>query len=419
VTGPAPPDPPVYRAFARLAFAAALLGGAPLGVWMLTRLYWGGGPVVPSWVLLHAHLLVFGLFAGLILGIAPELVARFAGRPVEPPAGSWLLTALALALGLRVVGTLAAAPAWILAAALVQLLAFGRFAVWVWRALDPPALRPTRAHLALATAWLVGALAVEVGLRAAAGDAEPDPGGMRAVHLAALLGGVTGWILGVVLRAGPMFVPSWRVAPRLALAAPWTLALGVLLAGLGEVARATALARLGEALALGTVTAVAVAGGAARRRRSGLLLVAQAGPESRLFRLALVAAGTAAAGSLLAAGLAWRGVPLSLLADALRHLVTVGFLLALVLAMAFRLIPAFDRRPLAWPRLREVAFWALLGSVLIRSAEVLADYGWEPVLAWLPPAGVLAWIAIGCVALNLAGAPRSRRGEKSPPAPAA
>src|SRR3990172_8967739 len=36
-----------YRPFALVAFAAAVLGGAPLGVWMLAWLY-GGGPATPA-----------------------------------------------------------------------------------------------------------------------------------------------------------------------------------------------------------------------------------------------------------------------------------------------------------------------------------------------------------------------------------
>ena len=63
LTPPAPrPASPAYRPFALLALGTALGAGVPLGVWMLTRLYWGGGQVPPPWLLLHAHLQIFGLF---------------------------------------------------------------------------------------------------------------------------------------------------------------------------------------------------------------------------------------------------------------------------------------------------------------------------------------------------------------------
>jgi hypothetical protein len=416
-SGPSPSvrEPPIYRPFALIALGATLVVGSPLGTWMLARLHWGGGPVPAEHVWLHAHLQTFGLFGTLIVGVAHHLVPRFGGRPVV--AGlltPWLAGALGAALGLRVVGAALGMAAPAVAAAGVQALAFGLFGAWVARALRAPHLSLTRAHLTVATTWLVASLVLEAGLRAwAIGADEPHAGAMRAAHLMATYGGVVGWIVGVVLRAGPMLVPGWRVPDALARLAPAALGLGVVLAGVGAAgpwtgATQVALARAGEALALGTVTAIAVTGGAFRRAPRALSMAGRGGPETRLFRMAMLAAALAAAGSAGAAALAWVMVPLSLLADALRHLVTVGFLTSMVIAMGFRLIPVLEGVALPWPRLRGVAFWALLAGVLLRTSEALADYGALALLRLVPLSGVLVWVALGCLGVSLAGVLRRR-----------
>jgi hypothetical protein len=394
----------------------ATLGvGTPLGTWMLARLHWGGGPVSAESVWLHAHLQAFGFFGTLIVGVAHHLVPRFAGRPVAvTPLTPWLAGALGGALGLRIAGAFAGVAVLAVAAALLQALAFGLFAAWVMRALGAPHLRLTRAYLTLATAWLVLALVVEAGLRAwAIAGADPgggpDPGGMGAAHVMAIYGGVLGWIVGVVVRAGPMHVPRWRVPDALARMAPGILGLGVVLAAVGFAgpwsgATRVALERAGEAVVLAMVGAIALRGGAFRGASGALSMVARGGPETWLFRMAMLAASVAAVGSIGATALAWTGTPLSLVADALRHLVTVGVLTAMVVSMRFRLVPAIEGAPLHWPRLRGVAFWMLLGGVLTRTAEVLADYGLEAVLPLVPLSGMLVWVALACLGANVLGA---------------
>jgi hypothetical protein len=405
-------EPPVYRPFALLALASTLLVGTPLGIWMLARLYWGWGPVPAEPVWLHAHFQAVGFFGTLIAGVAHHLIPRFAGRPVAPTRLTpWLARGLAAALALRLGGAglgIAGASA---AGALLQAAAFAALGAWVWRALRPAPLGAARTHLTVATAWLVLALGLEAGLRASSawagsGAAGLPAGGMRAVHAMALLGGVLGWIAGVLVRAGPMLVPRWTLAAGLVRALPGLLGAGVAVAALGaagpwpEAARA-GLERAGEAVALGTLAAVAVAGGAFRRPRGVLPMLARGGPETWLFRLAVVCAAAAAMGSAIAAGLAWAGTPLSLLGDALRHLVTVGVLTSVVVGMGFRLIPVFERGPLAWPRLRALAFGALLAGVVLRTAEVLADYGLPAVLALVPLSGALVWAALAALAACL------------------
>jgi hypothetical protein len=413
--GATPPEPPLYRPFALLAVGTALGAGVPLGVWMLTRLYWGGGPIPPPWLLLHAHLQIFGLFGVLLVGVAHHLVPRFAGR-VVPHRAPVLFRLLAGGLVVRAAGTAVSSPALVAAATLLEAAAFALFAGWLWRSLASPPLALVRRHLAAASGWLVVALLVEAALRGlamAAGQDGPDPRGMRGAYAMALLGGVGGFMLGVLLRAAPMFVAGWQVPAALAAAAPWTLGLGLVLAVAGEAGggapSAVALARLGEAVAVGTIAAAALTGGALGRPGARRSLLARGGPELWLFRLAVLSATMAALGSLAAVAIAWQGIPLGLLADALRHLVTVGFLTSIVVAMAFRLVPAFEGVPVRWPRLRALTFAALVAAVGLRSGEVLADFVWAGILPWLPLSGLLVWLALAAVLGTLLAAVRDTR----------
>lgn len=415
-------EPPVYRPFALLAFAAMLGVGTPLGVAMLAWLYLGGPAVRMELVLLHAHVQIFGFFATLIPGVAPHLLARFTGRPLAPhPVHAGLAAALGAALALRVAGAAADLPLAVLTAALLQAVAFGLFGLRVWRALDPPPLAPLRLHLTLATAWLAAGCAVEAGLRAtalAAGLALPDVGALRAVNAMGIFGGIVGWILGVLLRAGPMFVADWRLPGALVRAVPLLLAGAVVLAVVGEAGALESgeiAARAGDALALVTIGAVMAAGGAFRRPGPSLPMLSRSPAEARLFRLAAGAVPVAVAGAALATALAARGEPTRVVADAVRHLLTVGVLTTVVVAMAFRLIPVLEGRPLLWPAARAAAFWLLLAAVVLRSGEVLVSAGLVALAPAVALSGVLAWLAVAGVAANLVAAILSAPRREHPP----
>lgn len=406
-------EPPLWRPFALLAFGAALLVGTPLGIWMVAWLYLGAPAPGIEGRLLHAELQIFGFFATLIVGVAHHLLPRFTGRSVaRERVTAWLAGGLGASLALRLAGTGSGRPDLILAAAALQTAAFAGFRVWVWRRLDPPPLAVLRRHLTTATGWILAASFVEATLRwrtLAVGLAVPDASGLRATHAMGLFGGVVGWVLGVLLRAGPMFVPSWRVPPAIARAVPWLLAVAVLIAVAGEVgdwepATGAALAQLGEALALGTVLAVAVTGGVLKRGAGALPMLSRSPHEARIFRLAIVSAAAAAFGSAAAAALARGGAQVSLLADAVRHLMTIGFLTSMVVAMAFRLIPVLESVALPWPKLRTVAFWTLLLGVVLRSAEVLVPGAGRAITPAVALSGIAVWVALASVSANLVGA---------------
>jgi len=348
------------------------------------------------------------------VGVAHHLFARFTGRVTARSALTHPVFALLLAaLVLRVAGTWGGWPAAVLVGAALQALGFLAFAVWVWRCLDPPPLGPLRRHLVASSGWITAACLCETYLRLRAvngGLAMPPLDLMRAVHSMALLGGVIGWVTGVLLRAGPMFAPRWHVPPALARALPWTLGLGAALAAAGEWAGDGRASRLGELTVLGSVAAMLIAGGVLRQAGGMLPMVSRSAEESRIFRLAVASLGAAVVGAAAGVAFAWGGVEAPLLTDAVRHLLAVGFLTAVAIAMTFRLIPVLEGRALPWPRLRTVAFGALGAGVVLRTAETLLGLGW----VWLAPAvalsGLFVWAAVLCAGANLLGAVVRRPG---------
>jgi hypothetical protein len=411
LSGPGAAEPPIYRPFAVLALGGGVLIGTPVGVWALASLHLGAPAPSPDWLLFHAGVQVFGLFGTLIVGVAHHLLPRFAGRPVAPSRlTSRLLALLAAGLVLRTAAVVAGPPALAAGGALAQALAFALFTGWVWRALDPPPLARLRQHLTRSSAWLALACLLEVAVRLAAvteGRFLPDLAAMRAVHSVALLGGVLGWVSGVLLRAGPMFVPGWQVPRALVALVPWGPVLAVALAASAPLAGPVwtiVLARLADLAGLGTVTLLAVSAGALRGRGRALPMLSRSAAEARIFRLGVV---SAVAGTLGAAALALgAGAPLPhhALGDALRHLMAVGFLLSVVVAMTFRLIPVLEGVALPWPGLRAVAFAALLGAVILRTAQGLTVYDWPGLGPAVALSGALGWIALAAVTANLAAA---------------
>ena len=375
---------------------------------MLAWLYAGAPAIGVEWRLLHANLQIFGFFGTLIIGVAHHLFARFTGRATARSAFTRPAQALlSAALVLRAAGTWGRLPAAVLVGSALQAAAFLLFAAWVWRSLDPRPLAALRRHLTTSTGWIAAACLFETVLRwraFQAGLSMPALDSMRAVHSMALLGGIIGWITGVLLRAGPMFVARWNVPPALAHALPWMLGLGAALAAAGECNGNGWVTRLGELTVLGSVAAVLVSGGVLRQAGGMLPMVARSAEESRIFRLGVASLGAAVVGATAGVALGWGGVEAHLLTDAVRHLIAVGFLTAVAIAMTFRLIPVLEGRALPWPRLRAVALWALGAGVVLRTAETLLGLGW----AWLAPAvalsGLFAWAAVLCAGTNLLGA---------------
>jgi hypothetical protein len=132
--------------------------------------------------------------------------------------------------------------------------------------------------------------------------------------------------------------------------------------------------------------------------------------ETRIFRVGIVSAVVGGLGAAVLALAAGSALPQHALADALRHLVTVGFLTSVVVAMTFRLIPVLEGTALPWPRLRTVALVALLGAIVLRTAQGLTGLDAARLGPAVALSGMLAWTALAAVTANLAAAMLRRPG---------
>jgi uncharacterized protein involved in response to NO len=165
----------------------------------------------------------------------------------------------------------------------------------------------------------------------------------------------------------------------------------------GEVAT-----RAGECLALATVGAVVGTGGAFRRAGRSLPMLSRGLAEMRLFRLAAVSAVAATATAGLALVVTVGDGSAHVVADAARHLLTVGVLTTVVAAMVFRLVPVLEGHALPWPGSRAVAFWLLLGAVVLRTMELAVGVGVRALAPAVALSGLAVWGALAAVAANLA-----------------
>ena len=400
-------DHPSYRPYALLAFATTVCVGTPLGLWLLAAHHAGRRAVPLPWVFVHTHAQILGFFGTLIVGIAPQLLARFTGRPLPARGAPVGALVLATALVLRVAGTATSASALVLVAAALEAAVFTRFAISVWRMLDPPPLAHLRRHLVAASAWLAIAPIGEaiVRLVAIASGTAPLLPWVHGLHLVALLGGVVGWVLGVLLRAGPMVVAAWAPSDRLAAVVPWVLGAGAVLAS----DRHGLFARIGDLLVVGVFAATIVTAGAFRRVERALPPAGRSGDETRMFKLAAASLIAAAVGAATSFVTAVAGTAVPLLPDLVRHLLTIGVLASVTIAMSFRLLPVLEERALPFPGLRRVALVTLAGAVIARSAQLLVPYEVPFTRAIVVLSGFLAWAALACVAVTLVAMAVPRR----------
>ncbi|HWT79625.1 MAG TPA: hypothetical protein VN648_12640, partial [Candidatus Methylomirabilis sp.] len=217
----APPailETPIYRPFALGALAVTLVGATPIGAIALFRLFAAIGFVSPIWLQLHGHLQIFGFAGLLIMGVGPHLILRFSHRPLRRPASVTVTFGLVvLGIGGRIVATVVgrSAVGFLLVSGMAETLAFTIFAVWVTAQVRVAEPRfPSDWLMVTGAWWFAAALAIETaGLTWATATghdpavASPGPG----LHAMSLYGGIFGWILGVAVRAVPMFIPGRRV----------------------------------------------------------------------------------------------------------------------------------------------------------------------------------------------------------------
>ncbi|MBX3171203.1 MAG: NnrS family protein [Candidatus Eremiobacteraeota bacterium] len=348
---------PLHRPFLNASLAFVVFGTL-LGLLMLPFLaHWQGWESLDWVAALRAHgqMQVFGFAVLFTMGIAYQMLGELLNARQSP-------TGLQACLGLMVVGTLGQALYPCSLWPWCQFFSGLIFVAGVARHRSPPGtVRRNLAHshyLRWGSLWLLAALALNVWGAPAA----------RVLELV-LWGFLSLYILGVGLRVHPAMLnrtpPSARVQ--------WTV---LALWNLGLVLS------FWPALQFWCALSWTVA---------SLLLVLclrpwPRGPNKHDWPLPAYLGWsyawlvTACLGRLLGPD-SWAG--------AIKHAHASGFVLTMMVGMGLRLVPAFERRTLAWPSARRLCLWLLAAGTVLR---VLGQAGLLPGL--LVPGGVLQFSAL-------------------------
>jgi hypothetical protein len=380
---------------------------------------WGLGVLPRPSVWAHGYVQVFGFMALFIMGVAYHVLPRFVGGTLQSaklvPWSFWLQLCgvVAIACGFFHDG-LATRLLWILGSmSLVLAAAFFCTVVQRTLAAGTPAREPFRPWIAAGAWWLVVVSALAM-TAAVTGDVTWH----RVVWTAALSGFISSWIFGVGRRILPIFLgcqPRWtHLEPGVFMsyqvgAAAWVVGAwphpdsAVL-----DVTRAC-----GAILLLTSVIAYT----ACLRVLTGagpLLGCAVRSPQDGWQRYvfgswAWLFAGLALGPGLTVVRIFTGGTEPQLLYDFARHALAFGFAAQMMLGVASRVVPNFTGKPLWSPHARDVAFYLLNASMLVRALEVPIGFGVWPeawnLIAWSGPMGVLAMLLF---AINIVMTVRQR-----------
>jgi hypothetical protein len=195
---------------------------------------------------------------------------------------------------------------------------------------------------------------------------------------------------------------------------PWRARAALLLPAAGALRIVSIAVAAGTALDVVVVVtrlagALALATQVARPRRTSLALVhdraTDAGVRAALVWLALAAALRAVETIAPLAG--W--TPPSLLDDAARHALAIGFLAQIILASLLRLGPSLGGTVPALPRGSGAGLLLLNLGAAMRLAEVVAPLSPEWMLRVSAASGVTAWVGIAVLAVASAFGSGPRR----------
>ena len=358
---------PLHRPFIALALTFVLLGSG-LGLLMLPRLAnWSG----PAWWLgdgldwvhrLHAHgpFQVFGFAVLFTMGIAYQMLAELLGARQSP--GRLRVCLVAMAVG-TLGDALSAWPLW----AWLQFLSGLTFVVGVASHRPPVGtVRRNVAHshyLRWGSLWLLAALLLH---------ALQFP--VARVYELVLWGFLSLYILGVGLRVHPAMFGRQPPPAKLqwAVLGLWNAALLLTFVPHGG-APASLCWLLASLLFVGGMRPWAA--------RPGKL----DWPLTAYLSWSYLWLVLACAGRF---GLAFELCP-SDWAGAIKHAHASGFILIMMVGMGLRLVPAFERKPLAWPAARHLCLGFLVSGAGLRVAGQAGLWPWA-----LVPGGALQMIGV-------------------------
>jgi uncharacterized protein involved in response to NO len=442
-----------------VALATALGAGFAMGAYMALAMGYGW-PLAPAFYSLiqtHGHLQLVGWAGLFIMGVSLYFIPRLAGVPLGRP--QWcpsILGLMAAGLCLRSIGQVALfvlkAPdvglwPWLLAGSgLLEccgIFLYVALLLGTIRGLETrdtrPALRVVRPYFGMMLGgWSVyGCLNLLLLLHMALHHSIVVHQGWNAFAVHVFMGLV---LLPVALafsvRTFPLYlrlaVPDWSVrGTAYAYLCAWCLytvpttpvafslvpSAALWLAHLGLVCQGGVmlwfvwkLDVLTHHRAPWTVRRRLHPGPERRPTRPGMPDYGEFGRFERLVYAAYVWLVLGACGDIGLGAAALGGYPLPISSDAVRHLYLLGFITHLIFGMAVRMIPGFMRqRRVASPLLVDCTFWfgttatvcrvllfmmpAAVFTILPASLSVA-----NTAFAW---SGILAWIAVACLAANL------------------
>jgi hypothetical protein len=377
----APPPADLYPPFLKAAMLATLTGGATLGLVALTIAGLRGSldtglswwtPVIQA----HGHVQIFGWVALFIMGVAYHVVPRFKATELHRPdlarRSFWLvaggLTARALA---QPYAHEAFAGLVGLAGALAEFAAVAVFARVIARTISgshAPRAGFER-YLLAGNFWflLLAATNVASMARMAVTGDPVVPARLNAATIHVEVVGFIGlWILGVSLRILPVFLGLRALGATATRGVFWAVNGGVALAVLAEISGTTALRVPGALLELAAVLTFVVGLGVFGKP----IPTPHADPKPyyRKFIVAAYAWLTFAALLLVFISLYEALVsPLPReITGSYRHAITVGFVTAMIMGVASRIVPVFRGVPLQGVRLLDASFWLLNAGCFIR-----------------------------------------------------
>ncbi len=377
----AAPEVDLYPPFLKGAMVATLTGGATLGLVALTIAGLRGSlntgltwwtPVIQA----HAHVQIFGWVALFIMGVAYHVVPRFKAtelyRPDLARKTFWLMVGGLVARSLAQPYARESFAAFVgVVGALVELAAVAVFARIVARTIASSSAPRAgfERYLLAGNLWflLLAALNVATMLRMAVTGDPAIPARLNAAVLhVEVLGFITLWILGVSLRILPVFLGLRALGARAALVVFWAVNAAVVALATAELLHLPAVRAFGAALQLVAV-ALFVAGLGLFGRPSP---APHADPNPYYRKFIVAAYGWLALGATLFAFIAVYEIvkaPLPReLTGAYRHAITVGFITAMMMGVASRIVPVFRGVPLQGVGLLNAAFWMLNAGCAIR-----------------------------------------------------
>lgn len=406
------PDQALHRPFIATALLVTLSLGAAWGAYLLAKIGWSGtfDSIPAAQVVAHGNAQLWGFVAIFIVGIA----LRYLGSATTKPAPARAIRRLVLA---ALIVSTVADFAWSLAPqtlpwlgvtrGIALLVAAAVYWLVVFRFVRGQLNQVWAESVLAAAGWfLLGACwTTWLGLRAGGeGPGSFSQVDRQVVMDLALFGLAMTSVYGFGRKLLPGLMGIGKPGRGMIETTFWLHSLGLAVLLAGRLEHVAWLAVVGLcSIALGAVMYVVGLRGLRVAAASGR--TAAGHPLLRRYmQLALVWLMLSLVGFALTAVLqSARGVEVPhAVTGALRHGITVGFIVTLILGVGQRLIPVLEHTPLAIPLLIAPIFYLVAIGNLVRVTSELAAAWWAPAFRVMPVSAVLELGALSLFSVNMA-----------------